>query len=311
MKRLLPPLNAIKAFEAAGRLRSVSQAADELNVTQGAVSKQIQSLEAYLNTELFTRKVGGISLTSEGQRYLYDCGDVLDRLGQATKKLKHLPSTEEVLTVDVSPSFASLWLLPNLRDFNKKHANIYVEVMTGKGAINFANSQADCAFRCLPSSAAPKQSELLFRERLQCVASKALYKDNPIYEVKDLQKHRLIPHTTRPYIWHRLFEHHNLPEPSHQLTACFDHFFLTLLAAQNGFGLCLVPEFLLRKAQGTNEVTGILDMSIDTGFGYFWQAPSYKVGMNKVQVFYRWLRTRLLAEHTSLDSKNCINLNLT
>lgn len=310
MKRVLPPLNAIKAFESAGRLLSFSRAARELNVTQGAVSKQIKLLETFLSTALFKRSAGGISLTTEGFTYLNSIGDLLDALSSATSEMKQLPATQETLIIDVIPSFAAAWLIPKLPEFNALYTNINVEIVTGDGMVNFSNSQADCAIRCLPMQIAAKQAELLLPEVLQCLASPRLLKDKPLNTSDDFQRHKLIPQTTRPRMWHRVFEHYGLEDPSSQVSSAYEHFYLTALAAEHGLGLCLTPDFLAIDAIASGRLVNVFDMNIKTEFGYFWQAPGYKANINRVQVFYTWLKDALVQEQQKINLKKLIPLSL-
>lgn len=128
--RKLPPLNALRAFEAAARLKSVSKAADELSVTQGAVSHQIKALEDWAQIALVRRQGRGIALTEAGERYLTALLPVFDQLDLATRRLLASDPRKGWLTVSTMPSFASKWLVPRLPAFRMKHPDIDVWLST-------------------------------------------------------------------------------------------------------------------------------------------------------------------------------------
>ena len=125
MARRLPPLNALRAFEAAARQLSFTRAAEELNVTQAAISHQVKSLEQWLCLPLFRRLNRALRLTEEGQAYLPAVRDALDKLDEATKRVLGGEGSPK-LTVSTMDSFASSWLVPRLRRFRQIHPDIDV-----------------------------------------------------------------------------------------------------------------------------------------------------------------------------------------
>src|SRR6185437_3093408 len=125
--RRLPPLNALRAFEAAARRRSFTAAAAELNVTQAAISHQIHLLEERLGIALFRRNGRGVLLTDAGQAYLPEVGAAFDRLAAATQRLK-AQDVGGVLNATVLPSFAAKWLLPRLGRFRAVHPEIDLRI---------------------------------------------------------------------------------------------------------------------------------------------------------------------------------------
>ena len=130
MSRKLPPLNALRAFEAAARLKSVSKAADELSVTQGAVSHQIKQLEDWAQIELLRRSGRGIALTDAGERYANALSPALDQMDAATRRLLASDPRKGWLTVSTMPSFAAKWLVPRLPAFRARHPEIDVWLST-------------------------------------------------------------------------------------------------------------------------------------------------------------------------------------
>ena len=127
MSRRLPPLNSLKAFEAAARHLSFTRAADELYVTQAAVSHQIKALEEFLGLKLFRRRNRALLLTEEGQSYFLDIKDIFTMMAEATDKVLER-SEKGALTIALPPSFAIQWLVPRLADFNTQEPDIDVRI---------------------------------------------------------------------------------------------------------------------------------------------------------------------------------------
>src|SRR5947207_4865576 len=146
MARRLPPLNALKAFEAAARSESFTRAADELNVTQGAVSHQVKALEETLGLKLFNRERQRLLITEAGRDYLAVVRDALDRIALGTERLLQRQSSG-VLTVSTSPDFAAKWLVNRLGHFSEKHPDIDLRVSATLHHVDFAREEVDLAVR--------------------------------------------------------------------------------------------------------------------------------------------------------------------
>lgn len=146
MPRQIPPLNALRAFEAVARHLSFTGAADELGVTQGAVSQQVKKLEAHLGLLMFRRVHQGLLLTDAGQTYLPVVRDAFDGLALGTRNMQ---SRERggVLTVSVSAGFATKWLVPRSHRFYERHPEIDLRISTSQEHINFARGDVDLAVR--------------------------------------------------------------------------------------------------------------------------------------------------------------------
>ena len=144
MSRRLPPLNALKAFEAAARHLSFTKAAEELYVTQAAVSHQIKTLEEHLGLKLFLRKNRSLLLTEEGQGYFLDIKEIFTQLIDATEKLL-ARGAKGSLTVSLTPSFAIQWLVPRLSLFNELHPEIDVRIKAQDQDENSLSDDVDIA----------------------------------------------------------------------------------------------------------------------------------------------------------------------
>src|SRR6202008_1760641 len=146
MPRELPPLNALKAFEAAARSESFTRAAEELNVTQGAVSHQVKALEETLGLKLFNRERQRLIITEAGREYLAVVRDALDRIALGTEQLMQRQSSG-VLTVSTSPDFAAKWLVHRLGRFAEAYPGIELRVSATLHHVDFAREDVDIAVR--------------------------------------------------------------------------------------------------------------------------------------------------------------------
>ena len=146
MLRRLPPLNALKAFEAAARSESFTRAAEELCVTQGAVSHQVKALEATLGIKLFNRERQRLVITEAGREYLAVVRDALDRIAVGTERLVQR-QTSGALTVSTSPDFAAKWLVHRLGRFAEAHPEIDLRVSATLHHVDFAREEVDLAIR--------------------------------------------------------------------------------------------------------------------------------------------------------------------
>src|SRR5258706_3455807 len=144
MLRRLPPLNAPRVFEAAARSESFTRAAEELHVTQGAVSQQVKALEAMLGVSLFHRARQRLAITEAGRDYLEVVRDALDRIAVGTERLVQR-QTSGVLTVSTSPDFAAKWLVHRLGRFAAAHADIDLRVSATLHQVDFAREAVDLA----------------------------------------------------------------------------------------------------------------------------------------------------------------------
>src|SRR6202008_4797149 len=146
MRPRLPPLNALKAFEAAARHESFTRAAEELCVTQGAVSHQVKALEAELAIKLFNRERQRLIITEAGRQYLAVVRDALDRIAVGTERLLQRQSSG-VLTVSTSPDFAAKWLVHRLGRFAEAYPGIELRVSATLHHVDFAREDVDIAVR--------------------------------------------------------------------------------------------------------------------------------------------------------------------
>ena len=189
MSRVLPPLNALRAFEATVRNGSLTRAAHELSVTKGAISRHVSQLEAWLEVQLLVRLRRGVEATSVGTAYASAVRDAFDQLETATRRLMAKPN-DNLLRIKLPPTFAIRWFVPRLARFHAKHRDIDVQITTSHQPVDFARDEAQL---CIHSGDTPPPgavSRRLFGETLTPVASPGLLAANGgLAEPRDLERH--------------------------------------------------------------------------------------------------------------------------
>jgi DNA-binding transcriptional LysR family regulator len=289
----LPSIKALRTFMAVATTLSFSRAADELCVSQGAVSKQVAALERYLGQPLFLRGVGGIELTNAGKRYLPQVAEALQIIQSSTANMLQTEADRELLCVDVTPSFASLWLIEKMVAFTAREAQLQINVTTGDGPVKNSNGDQDIFTRCLPLLHHYDHARLLRREKLLLVAAPELIRQRPIHNKDDFSAHTLIPQVTRPQLWEQFKSEHLLPSNSHYFSVGFEHFYMSLEAVLHCRGLALLPDFMAHSLLDEGRLVNPLGLSMESLFGYYVIIPSYKQNLRKVCAFDQWLNEEL------------------
>src|SRR5258708_24834470 len=201
MKRSLPPLNGLRAFEAAARHMSFTDAAEELSVTQAAISHQVRGLEQRLGLKLFVRRNRSPLLSEAGQAYLPSVRAAFDQLNEATEKLLQKDRGGH-LTVTTTASFAVKWLVPRLGGFQRANPEIDVRISTGTGLIDFSREDVDIGIRYGRGQWPSLTAAWLGGPSLLPVCAPSLLQgSNPLQKPADLQRFNLLPIRSFPDDW--------------------------------------------------------------------------------------------------------------
>ena len=234
----LPPLNSLKAFESAARLKSFSLAAAELSVTDGAVSRHVQQLENWLGMPLFVRLHRRVELTDEGAAYLTEAGAALDRLALATARLME-ERTHRVLRVNAMVSFTLRWLVPRLSGFQLAHPNVEVRITTSDAPVPELNAAFDVIIRGGPDLAPGFKAFPFLSDSHLPVCSPRLLAQRPIRQIADLEQHTFIHATTMQGGWTDWLATAGAGDlqPLHSLT--FEHVYVAIQAAIDGLGVAM------------------------------------------------------------------------
>jgi LysR family glycine cleavage system transcriptional activator len=237
----LPPLNALRMFLVAAKHLSFTRAAVELNVTHGAVSRQVRGLESYLGRSLFERQVRRISLTAEGQQLFAEVGPAMEQIGAAARALMVRAPTR-VVRINVRPSFAVRWLIPHLPNFVLQCPGIEPRVLTSTLAPNESAEAFDVAIRRGVDGWPPALRVRPFmQDELMLVGAPSLLKSRPVSEPRSLSAHVLLSCKSRRQDWDNWKAHVGMPRLRPAKRLQFDHIHFVLQAALNGLGLALAP----------------------------------------------------------------------
>ena len=284
----LPPLNALRAFEATARHLSVKHAADELCVTPGAVSQMLKALELHLGVKLFRRVNRGIFLTDAGQGYLPPVRNAFRQIADASRRVAVSADTG-VLTVSVTPFFAGAWLVPRLKDFQDAHPDIDLQVVTSNALVDFARDGVDVAVRHGLGRYPGLYSERVVAVEIVPVAAPTL--------VARLGKPTSAAEMTRwPHVhdadrkdWHLWFQAQGIDEIGPPRGPAFDDSGLLLKAVLAGQGAGLLPAAMVALELAEGRLVKLADVVLLDEFAYYLVYPQSSRERPKVAAFRAWI----------------------
>lgn len=284
----LPPLNAIKAFEAAARLGSFTRAAQELSVTHGAVSRQIRLLEEWLGASLFLRTSRNAVPTRAGADLLAEAGPALDRLATASLRLRNGVQARGVLHVSALPTFAMRWLIPRLPEFQREHPALELRIVTASTPAEQFRMDVDVVVSG-PARQPGWVGSRFLGEAYLPLLSPGLMKDHPLQAPADLGRHTLLHAATRREMWPRWLTAAGIADLKPEREQVFEHFYFAIQAALEGLGVLMGPLALVGdELRDGRLVAPIRDPVIRTR-GYFVYAPQTSAEAPAVTVLRRWL----------------------
>ena len=293
MARRLPPLTALRAFEAVARHLSMARAAEELHVTPGAVSQQIKQLEGFLGQPLFQRgKV--LALSEAAASVLPLLSDAFDRLERATHQLR--PAGHDgPLTVSTPPAFAARWLVPRLEDFQTRHPEIGLRLLATRRLVDFSLEDVDCAVRFGDGQYPGLKVERMMPEAIIPVAVPALAAE--ISTVADIARKPLLDdasHTLGEAFmdWATWFTSQGVAWEAPLRIKYFEESNLTIQAALSGLGVALAWRTLVEDDLKAGRLIWLLDRTVTTHLGYHLVMPANRAALPKVKAFSAWLLSR-------------------
>ncbi|MBP6622511.1 MAG: LysR family transcriptional regulator [Alcaligenes sp.] len=284
-RRTLPPLNALRAFEASGRRLSFRAAADELGVTQGAVAQQVRALEEHLGIALFQRHPRGLLLTLPGAAYLADVTRAFDTLADATG---HLLARPDTVTISVTPTVAAKLLIPRLGDLQAELPGVQLCTVATEALSDFDRDQVDIAVRLArPPFAADLEAQLLFRQDLVAVASPYLLGD--LIPPLSIEQLRVLPllHDAHDH-WARFLKSNNkLPG------AVFNQTTLALDAAMAGQGVALACKAFVAADLAAGRLVQVAEAGA-LGADFYLVRKRSTAARDSVEAVWNWCLHRLL-----------------
>jgi LysR family glycine cleavage system transcriptional activator len=288
MPRHLPPLNALKAFEAAARSESFTRAAEELCVTQGAVSHQVKSLEATLGIKLFSRERQRLIITEAGREYLIVIRDALDRIAAGTERVVQRQNSG-VLTVSTSPDFAAKWLVNRLGRFAEAHPGIDLRISATMHHVDFAREDVDVAVRHGAGNWGGLDAVRLCSEELFPVCSPKLMSGrNRITKPADLLKFPLL-HLDDWKAWSKWLDAAGISDFKMPRGPALNRASMLIDAAIDGQGIALARTALAAWDLINGRLARPFELSLKLPNTYWIVCPKATSTKPKITTFRDWL----------------------
>jgi LysR family glycine cleavage system transcriptional activator len=282
----LPPLNALRAFDASARRLSFTAAADELGLTQGAVAQHVRGLEANLGIKLFERLPRALALTEPGRRYAAQLRRAFEIVAEATAELRPEPLR---LTISVTPTFAAKWLVPRLSVFNEAHPDIELRILASDVLSNFQSDGVNLAVRQgRPPFGPGLVADLLFEQELVAVCNPTLLGNKTVLATSDLRRVTLLndSHNLWPEFCETALGLRWRP-PGRQ--ASFNHTALAIDAAAAGQGVALVSRFLVEQDLSTGRLALAFAAKMRGNADYYVVRPRIPRQPDACGIICRWL----------------------
>ena len=289
MRLALPPLNALRAFEAAGRLGSFKEAAAELHVTPGAVSQHVRLLEAWLGGSLFERHNRRVQLTPAAKAYLEEIGPLFEQLSQATARYGMPRTLSRTLSVNAPATFTLRWLVPRLAKFRAAHADVDVNVETSNEPLESLKDDYDVIIRGGPDTFYGYSMRPFLSEERLPVCSPALLQRVPLRSPGDLREHTLLHTSSLPRLWPDWLASAQIPELRPAAALTFDHFYLTLQAAIDGIGVAMGPTALVADDLAAGRLVAPFALVRLPSRSYCTYVAQEKSSDERVALFRAWL----------------------
>jgi LysR family transcriptional regulator, glycine cleavage system transcriptional activator len=301
--RRLPPLNAVRAFEAAARHLSFTRAAEELAVTQGAVSHQVKALEAQLGLRLFHRLHQRLQLTSAGEAYLPIVREALDRLAAGTEQLVASERSSR-LTVSVSPNFAAKWLVHRLGRFVLDHPAIDLRISASLHHVDFASEDVDMAVRHGEGRWPDLHVTRLCREEIFPVCSPHLTDGaRPPRDLADLRHHTLL-HLDDRRDWAKWLDAAGVESFDLRRGVVFNQASMAIDAAVDGQGIALARTALAASDLLAGRLVRPFPLALPVRYAYYIVCPKATVERPKIAFMRDWLLAEAALDEARLAGQS-------
>lgn len=298
----LPPLNALKAFDSAARHLSFTKAADELFVTQAAVSHQIKALEEHLAIKLFTRRNRSLLLTEEGQIYAVEIQEMFKHLQEATTRLQQ-KNNKGTINVSTPPSFASQWLIPRISQFSELEPDIDVRIQAVNHDEDFMADDIDIAIYHGRGRWSGMVSEKLLSEFLTPMCSPlVLNKSKPLQHLADLSHWNLLHDMSRQN-WKKWLQHFVVTNVNVNKGPVFSHSMMVLQAAALGQGIALGNTILAKPELDAGRLVTPFNEKLESPHSFYVVCRDSPSDLAKVASFKDWLLSQAEADEKVRDER--------
>ncbi len=293
MSRRLPPLNPLKAFEAAARHLSLTKAAEELHVTQVAVSRQVKLLEDHIGTPLFLRGTRSITLTTQGERLQHRLGPAFDEIESAIKSVDGR-ARRDVLSIQAYTTFAQRWLIPLMSRFHEQHPEIEVRLSTSTASVDFERQNVDAAIRSgngdWPGLAADYLAPI---ELIPVMGRKLLRQGAPLSEPADLRQHTLLHSLARPDDWASWLASVGESKLEGYNGLSFESSALAFEAAVHGMGIAIGSRVLVTDALTDGSLIAPFTQACRLSTNYYLVRPAGRSASRSLRIFRQYLLDEL------------------
>lgn len=288
----LPPLNALKAFESAARHLNFTKAAEDLFVTQAAVSHQIKLLEDFLGVSLFHRRNRLLELTELGAQYFYEIQLLLEQISLATDKVRQ-QSCRQILTISVPQTFGMHWLVPRLADFHEKYPEVEVRIKGVDQDEGLLGKETDVAIYYGKGDWSDLEAIRLTESRIVILASPEYLSQNSIHTPADLVDKHLL-HSSTYNKWKKMVEHLNLQDKVDAETgSIFSHTFMVLQAAMHQQGIAIANQILAQHEIDKGTLIEPFPTSLFDEKSFYVVYSSQSKQVPKVQYFVEWIQQKM------------------
>lgn len=283
MKRQLPSITALECFETVIKHGLVTRAAEELNLTQSAVSRQIGNLETFTRQQLFKRERKRLIPTDAAHQFAQTLAPLLDTLEKETMRLMSWGAEDRVLTLGLLPTFGSRWLIPRLGGFTEKHADIQLNIVTGLTFADFSSANTDVAVLYGDGNCPGYQSYRILDEEIVPVIASDKY-DNP-----DLLSYEHLQMATRPTAWRDWLNHQYDEDVTQRLGPKFENFTMMIEAVLSGLGVAVLPLMYVEADIRKGRLLTPFGPSVTSTKGYYLACAEHLGDSPKVAAFKEWL----------------------
>ncbi len=295
MSRNIPPLNALRVFESVARLKSFSKAADELFVSQSAVSRQIGMLEGYLDVQFFHRDRSGVRLTEVGERYYRDIGPAFERIAAATR---HLGIDRDLvhLRLRVYSTFAAKWLLRRMADFQRANPEVRLKITTAVAPVDFSVETVDASIQFGDGRWPGVDAVHLFDDEIRPVCSPDyLRRNGPVRAPADILRCHLIHSHYRQDDWPDWLRSVGLEPPEEDAPLTLPNSLLAYQAAIDGLGVAMGQPRLLEAELDSGALVFLTDRVLRRPLGYYMVTPHEAANRAQIDIVTRWLQGEIAA----------------
>ncbi len=291
-RRLFPSISSLRALEALERLGSASAAADELALTQSAVSRQLQALEQQMGVDLIRRDRKRLGLTPAARRYAIEMREVLDQVARASSRLRFGP-TGGTLALAILPAFGMRWLVPRLPAFASLHPEITINMTTRLRPFAFESEEFDAAIHFGQPDWPDSENLLLRHEQVVPVCAPGLLPEGtPLPRPADIRRMPLLHIQTRPLAWQNWFADRGVEVGAPLPGTLYDQYATIIQAALHGLGVALMPDFLIERELAQGRLLALDDRPSEMQGAYYLVWPRTKSQDPALLAFRDWLETQ-------------------